>query len=132
MCQGLRHLAMACPNYKVITLEEWKTEKEEENEEEKTFQLVEEPKEELEKIEEKANEGEILALKRNLSSQKGVEDRLLNTLTISEQRKGFTLILISINHHKTYHHHANVPFTCEKSLLQASYQRWVVLIKPFD
>ena len=131
-CQGLGHLATDFPNNKVITLEERKAVREEENQEEKKMQLVEEPKEELEEIEEKANEGEILALKRNLSSEKGVEDRLLNTLTISEQRKGFTLILISINHHKTHHHHANVPFTCNKSLFQASYQRWVVLIKPFD
>ena len=131
-CQGFGHLATDCPNSKVITLEEWEAEREEENEEKKKMQLVEEPKEELEEIEEKANEGELLVLKRNLSSQKGVEDRLLNTFTISEQGKVFTLILLPINHHKTHHHHAKVIFTCNKSLLQASYQRWVALIKPFD
>lgn len=103
------------------------------------MQLVDEPKEELEEVEEKANEGEILVLKRYLSSQKGVEDGLLNTFIIYEQGKGFTLIPIpldqsethKINHHKT-HHHAHVLYTCNKSLLQASYQRWLALIKPFD
>jgi len=57
---------------------------------------VEESKGELEEFEEKANEGEILVLKRDLSNQKGVEDGLLNTFTNSEQGKGFTLILVPI------------------------------------
>jgi len=83
-CQGLRHLAIDCPNSKVITLEEWKAVREEENQEEKKMQLVEESKGELEEVEEKANKGEILVLKRDLSNQKGVEDGLLNTFTISE------------------------------------------------
>ena len=103
------------------------------------MQLVEEPKEELEEIEEKANEGEILVFKWDLSSQNGVEDGLLNTFTISEQGKGFTFIPIplnqseihKINQHKT-HHHANVLFTCNNSLLEAFYQTWVALINPFN
>ena len=57
---------------------------------------MEESKGELEEVEEKANEGEILVLKRDLSNQKGVEDGLLNTFTNSEQGKGFTLILVPI------------------------------------
>ena len=138
-CQGFGHLATDCPNSKVITLEEWEAEREEDNEEKEKMQLEEEPKEELEEIEEKANEGELLVLKRNLSSQKGVEDRLLNTFNISEQGKGFTFILIplnqseidKINHHKT-HHHANVLFTSNKSLLEAHYHRWVAFIMPFN
>ena len=67
-CQGLGHLGMDYPNSKVITLEQRKTVREEENQEKKKMQLVEEPKEELEEIEEKANEGEILVLRRDLSS----------------------------------------------------------------
>ena len=100
---------------------------------------MKELKEELEEVEKKANEREILVLKRDLSSQKVVEDGLLNTFTISEQGKGLTLFLIplnqskphKINHHKT-HHHAHVLFTKHKSLLQASCQRWVTLIKHFE
>ena len=75
MCQGLGRLATGCPNNKVITLEERKAVRKEENQEEKKIQLVAEPKEvELEeKIEEKngdvfvevvieADEGEILTV----------------------------------------------------------------------
>ena len=69
-CQGLGHLATNCSNSKVITLEEWKAMREEENQEEKKMQLVEESKGGLEEVEEKANEGEILVLKRDLSNQK--------------------------------------------------------------
>ena len=67
-CQGLGHLGTDYPNSKVITLEERKTVREEENQEEKKMQLVEEPKQELEEIEEKANEGEILVFKRDSCS----------------------------------------------------------------
>jgi len=67
-CQELGHVATDYPNSKVNTLDERKTVREEENQEEKKTQLVEEPKEELEEIEEKANEGEILVWKRDLSS----------------------------------------------------------------
>jgi len=59
---------MDYPNSKVITLEQRKTVREEENQEKKKMQLVEEPKEELEEIEEKANKGEILVLKRDSCS----------------------------------------------------------------
>jgi len=95
-CQEFGHLAVDYRNSKVITLEERKSMREEENQEEKKMQLVEEPKEELKEIAENANEGEILVLKRYFSSQKGVQDGLLNTFTISEQGKGFTLILVPI------------------------------------
>ena len=66
-CQGFGHLATDYANSKVITLEEWKAVREEENEEEKKVQLVEEPKGELEEVEETANMGKILVFKRDLS-----------------------------------------------------------------
>jgi len=67
-CQGLGHLATDYPNSNVITLEERKTVREEENQEEKKMRLVEELNEELVEIEEKANEVEILVLKTDLCS----------------------------------------------------------------
>ena len=51
-------------NNKVITLEEWKAVREEENQEEKKTQLVEEPKENQEEAEKRTDEGEKPLLER--------------------------------------------------------------------
>ena len=78
-CQGLGHIAAECPNRRVITLAKWEAVKEESAEEEK-----EEFDEGLEEEEEEfiagANEGEMLVLRRALSSQKGDQE---------EQRKKY-------------------------------------------
>ena len=108
MCQGLGRLATGCPNNKVITLEERKAVREEENQEEKKIQLVAEPKEvELEeKIEEKngdvfeedekrADEGEKPLLERVSSKFRTNEDELEETLEeiLVEANKGDMLTL---------------------------------------
>ena len=59
-----------CPNWRVITLAEWDAAKEEVAEEEKE-ESVEATKQEEEEFITKADEGEMLVLRRALSSQKG-------------------------------------------------------------
>ena len=66
-CQGLGHIASECPNRRIISLAEWDTSREEEEEEEKELYLMEEQEE----VVEEADEGELLVLRRALSSQKG-------------------------------------------------------------
>jgi len=66
-CQSLGHIASKCPNRRIISLTEWQTCKEDEQEEEKEVYLMEEQEE----VVEEADEGELLVLRRALSSQKG-------------------------------------------------------------
>jgi len=66
-CQGLGHIATDCPNRWVITLAEWDAVKEEVAEEEKE-ESVEATEEEEEEIIAEADEGEMLVLRRALSS----------------------------------------------------------------
>jgi len=72
-CQGLGHVATDCPNRRVITLAEWDAVKEEvaEEEKEESIEILEEEEEEI--IAE-ADEGEMLVLRRTLSTQKGDQE----------------------------------------------------------
>ena len=71
--QGLGHIVSNCPNRKVITLTKWETMKEHEKEEvEEESVENEEENPEVEVI--KADEGEMLILRRGLSTQKSEKD----------------------------------------------------------
>ena len=72
-CQGLGHIAVVCPNRRVITLAEWDAVKEEVAEEEKE-ETIEANEEEEEEIIAKADESEMLVLRREPSSQKGEQE----------------------------------------------------------
>ena len=67
-CQGLRHIASEGPNRRIISLAEWEASKKEEEEEDREICLMEEDQEE---VVEEANDGELLVLRRALSSLKG-------------------------------------------------------------
>jgi len=66
-CQGLGHIALKCPNRRVISLAEWEANKEEEEEEDRVVCLMEDQEE----VVEEADEGELLVLGRALSNLKG-------------------------------------------------------------
>ena len=66
-CQGLGHIAADCPNRKVITLAEWDAAREEVVEDEPE-EPVETPETEEEEEIAEADEGELLVLRRALSS----------------------------------------------------------------
>jgi len=66
-CQGLGHIVLEFPNRRTISLAKWESCREEEEEEEKEVYFVEEQEE----VVEKADEGELLVLRRPFSSQKG-------------------------------------------------------------
>jgi len=70
-CQGLGHIALECPNRRIISLAEWETNKEEEEEEDHVLSMMEEDQEE---VVEEANEGELLVLRRAMSSLKGEKE----------------------------------------------------------
>jgi len=59
-CQGLGHIALDCPNRKVVTLAEWSAVKEEFEEEEKENECEDELEETQEEVVEEADEGELL------------------------------------------------------------------------
>ena len=70
-CQGLGHIASDCPSRKVVTLAEWEaTEGEfaEEKEEEKEEDVEEDPEETQEEFTENADEGEMLVIRRVMST----------------------------------------------------------------
>jgi len=67
-CQGLGHITADCPNQKVITLAEWEVVKDEVVEEEKEEDIEHNGDEDREEVIEEANEGEMLMLRRALSS----------------------------------------------------------------
>jgi len=67
-CQGLGHIDVDCPNRKVITLAEWEVVKEDNLEEEKEEGVDGEGEETQEEVIEEADEGEMLVLRRALSS----------------------------------------------------------------
>ena len=76
-CQGLGHIASDCPSRKVVTLAEWEaTEKEyvEEKEEEKEEDVEEDPEEDQEEFTENADEGEMLVIRRVMSTQRVAKD----------------------------------------------------------
>ena len=66
-CQGLGHIASECPNRRIISLAEWEANKEEEEEEDRVLCLMEEDQEE---VVEKADDGELLVIRRALSGLK--------------------------------------------------------------
>jgi len=68
-CQGLGHIASECPNRRIVSLAEWKVNKEEEEEKDRILCAIEETPEE--EVMEEADEGELLVLRRTLSSLKG-------------------------------------------------------------
>jgi len=72
-CQGLGHIAAYCPNHRVISLAQWDAVKEEMAEEEKE-ESIEALEEEEEEVIAEADEGEMLVLRRALSSQKGEQE----------------------------------------------------------
>ena len=73
-CQGLGHIASECPNRKVITLAEWAAVKEDFEEEDKACESEPEFEETQNEVIEEADEGELLVLRRVLSTQRGVKD----------------------------------------------------------
>jgi len=109
-CRGLGHLAIDCPNIKVITLEERKAEREEENQEEKKMQLVEEPKENQEEDEKRADEGEKPLLERVSSKFQTNEDELKETLEeiLVETNKG-DMLTLNTHHPPRSHEHLSLP-----------------------
>jgi len=72
-CQGLGHIAVDCPNTKVITLAEWDAVREEDIVEELKENIEDELEDEQEEVEEAAAEGEMLVLRRVLSNQRMVK-----------------------------------------------------------
>ena len=72
-CEGLGHIALDCPNQRIITLAEWNAIREEDNEEEQKENEEDEQEGELEEVEEAAN-GEMIVLRRLLSNQRGIKD----------------------------------------------------------
>jgi len=66
-CQGLQHIALDCPNCKVIALAEWAAMKEEFEEDEKEDDFEDNLEETQEEVVEEANKGEMLVLRRELS-----------------------------------------------------------------
>ena len=68
-CQGLGHIASECPNRGIVSLAEWEANKGEEEEEDRILCAIEETQEE--EVVEEADEGELLVLRRTLSSLKG-------------------------------------------------------------
>ena len=73
-CQGLGHIASDCPNRKVITLAEWESVKEEEKDEEEEEAVAEEEENPEEEVT-GADEGEMLVLRRALSTQRSEKDK---------------------------------------------------------
>jgi len=73
-CQGLGHIASDCPNRKVVTLMEWQTVKDDEKEEEEEVAVEEKEEEEVEDEVTGADEGEMLVIRRSLSSQRSEKD----------------------------------------------------------
>ena len=71
-CQGLGHIASECPNRRIISLAEWEANKEEEEEEDRA--LCSEGEGEQEEVVEEADEGELLVLRRTLSTLKGAKE----------------------------------------------------------
>jgi len=67
-CQWLGHIASECPNRKVITLAEWATVMEDFEEEEKECESEPQLEETQDKVIEEADEGELLVLRRVLST----------------------------------------------------------------
>ena len=79
-CQALGHIAADYPNRKVITLAEWDTAKDEVAEEEKEEDLESQEEEEQEEVIADAHEGEMLVLRRALSSRRSEKEEQIENI----------------------------------------------------
>ena len=86
-CQDFGHTSLVCPNKEFITLTEWETTMEEENEDKSDHKL----EETQEEIIEETREEELLSLKGVLSQQKGVQHEPSNPSPTHPQAKTINL-----------------------------------------
>ena len=73
-CQELGHIAADCPNQKVITLAKWEAMKEDQLEDKQGEGVDVEGEKTQEEVIEEADEGEMLVLRRALSSQRSEKE----------------------------------------------------------